>query len=56
MRRIALKLREKNVVIYDIGKTKAVLFSRARRQELTKLLETKLRIDRETIYFKKEAT
>ncbi len=54
--RIALEWGANNAVTYDISKTEAVLFSKARRQKLTKLLETRVRIGEETVCFKKEAT
>lgn len=53
---IALEWGANKAVTYVTSKTEVVLFSRARRQKLTKLLETRLRISGETIYFKKEAT
>lgn len=45
-----------NAVTYDMSKTEAVLFSKARRQKLAKLLETRMRIGGETVSFKKDAT
>ena len=54
--RIALEWGANNAVTYDTRKTEAVLFSRARRPKLAKLLETRLRIGGETVYFNKEAT
>ena len=54
--RIAIEWGANNVVTYNTSKTEAVLFSKARRQKLTKLLEIRMRIGGETIYFKKEAT
>ena len=53
---IALKWGANNAVTYDIGKTEAVLFAKARRQKLAELLKTRLRIGREIVHFKKEAT
>lgn len=53
---IALKWRVNNAVIYKINKTQAILFSKARQQKLTKLLETRVKINRKTVYFKKKAT
>ena len=53
---IALEWGANNAVTYDTSKTEAVLFSRARRQKLTKLLETRVRVGGETVCFKKEAT
>ena len=54
--RIALEWGANNAVTYDTSKTEAVLFSKARRQKLAKLLKTRLRIGGETVLFKKEAT
>ena len=56
VRQIAIEWGANNAVTYNISKTKAVLFSKACWQKFIKLLETKVRIARKTIYFKKEAT
>lgn len=39
-----------------MSKTEVVLFSKARRQKLTKLLENRLRVGGETVLFRKDAT
>lgn len=54
VRRIALKWRINNAVIYNKNKTKAVLFFKAYWQKLVKLLETRVRIDRKIVCFKKK--
>lgn len=56
MRQIALKYKANNTVIYNIDKTKAVLFSQAYWQKFAKLLKTILKINKKTIYFKKKTT
>lgn len=53
---IALEWGAKNAVTYDMSKTEAVLFSKARQQKLTRLLETRLRVSGETLLFEKDAT
>lgn len=54
---IALEWEANNAVAYDMSKTEAVLFSKARCQKLTRQLsETKLRVGGESVMFKKEAT
>ena len=46
-----------NVVIYNISKTKAILFSKSHSQQLNKQLrETKVQVSNEKIMFNKEAT
>lgn len=47
---IVLEWGANNIVTYKISKTKVILFSRARWQKLTKLLEPRLSINGETIY------
>ena len=54
--RIVLEWGVNNAVTYDMSKTEAVLFSKARRQKLTRLLETRLRVGGETVLFKKDPT
>ncbi len=54
--RIALEWGANNAVTYNTSKTKAILFFKARRQKLTKLLKTRVRIGEEIVCFKKEAT
>lgn len=56
MEQITLEWGANNAVTYNTSKTKAVLFSRARQQKLTKWLKTRVRIGGKTIYFKKENT
>ena len=51
VRRIALKWGANNAVIYNTSKTKAVLFSKTYWQKLAKLLETRLRIGKEIVFF-----
>ena len=53
---IVLEWGANNAVTYDMSKTEAILFSKARRQKLTRLLETRLRVGGETVLFKKDAT
>lgn len=43
------------MVSYNTNKTKTVLFSWACQQIFTKLLETKVRVSREKVYFKKKS-
>lgn len=50
-----LKEEINNAITYEINKIKVVLFFWARRQELAKLLKTKLRIGKKTVYFKKKS-
>lgn len=54
-RHIVLKWGANNAVIYDISRTEAVIFSKARQQKLTKVLEIRIRVDKETVLFKKDA-
>lgn len=54
--RIVLKLGVDNAVTYDMSKTEAVIFSKARQQKFEQLLKTRLRVDIKTILFKKEPT
>lgn len=54
--RIVLEWGANNAVTYDMSKTEAVLFSKARRQKLTRLLDSRLRVGGETVLFKKDAT
>ena len=55
--KIALDWGENNAVTYDISKTEAILFSKARNQKLTKQLsETELRFGDQVISFSREAT
>ena len=57
VRKIALDWGENNVVTYDIGKTEAILFSKARNQKLTKQLsKTELQFGNQIISFRQEAT
>ena len=54
---IALGWGTNNAVTYDISKTKAILFSKARNQKLIKQLsETELRFGGQTVCFNQEAT
>lgn len=55
-RHIALEWGANNAVTYDMSKTEAVLFLKARRQKLTRLVETRLRVGGEAVLFKKNAT
>lgn len=55
--KIALHWGKTNAVTYDISKTEAILFSKARNQKLTKQLsETELRFGGRVISFSQEAT
>lgn len=56
MRWIALRQGANNAITYNTSKTKAMLFSKACWQKLTKWLETRLKIGGKTICSKKETT
>lgn len=57
VRKIALEWDIDKVVIYNISKTKAVLFSKVWHQKLTRqLLQTSLMIRGKTVFFKQKAT
>ncbi len=55
--KIALKWGTNNSVTYDMSKTEAILFSKARRSKLARQIsETRLKIGGEIVNFNKEAT
>ena len=55
--KITLDWGTRNVVTYDISKTEAILFSKARNQKLAKqLMATELKFGGQTIWFNKKAT
>ena len=55
--KITLNWGSRNAVTYDIGKTEAMLFSKARKQKLLEqLTATELRFGGQTVRFNQEAT
>ena len=55
--KITLNWRTHNAVIYDISKTKAMLFSKAKKKKLLEQLTTiELRFGSQTVRFNEEAT
>lgn len=56
VRQIILEWGASNIVIFNTSKIEAFFFSKACRQKLAKLLETRLRIGQQTIYFRKKTS
>ncbi len=55
--KIALEWETNHLVTYDINKTEAILFSKANRPKLARqIVETRLKIGGERIFFNKETT
>lgn len=55
--KITINKELRNVITFDMHKTKAILFSKAGEQKLIKqLMATKIKFDAQTIKFNKEST
>lgn len=44
-----------NAVIYDMSRMEIILFSKARQQKLTRILEIRIRVGKKTVLLKKDA-